>query len=116
MTTINISDLIDVHHGDALLEVDAKRVKVKGNAGYRGIVKVKFPKTPQANYVVAVEGDSLRLDDVDATADAILLRKDIIAQNKVKTATQREVDVAYERSESNAAYKRIQRQEDGYRE
>lgn len=84
MTTINITDLIDIKHGDALLEVDAKRVKSAKtcyHVRFVGIVKVKFPRTPQANYTVAVEGDAYRLTDADATADAIALRKDIIATN-----------------------------------
>ncbi len=116
MTIINISDLIDVRHGDALLEVDSKRVKLKGNSGHRGIVKVKFPKAPHANYTVPVEGDALRLTDADATADAIELRKELIAQNKVKTLEQRNAAINSERSESNAAYRRIERQENGHRE
>lgn len=82
---INLTDLIDIRHGDALLEVDSKRVKVKGVVvGHRGIVKVKFPKTPQANYTVQVEGP-LSTMDADATAEAIKLRADLIAQNKVVT-------------------------------
>jgi hypothetical protein len=116
MTTINISDLIAIQHGDALLHVDAKRTKVKGIKGYRGFVRVEFPKTSQATYTIPVEGDALRICDVDATADAIELRKDLIAQNKVKTTEQRMRDIAYDRQESNANYERIRRQENGHGE
>jgi hypothetical protein len=107
MTTINITDLLPVRHGDAVLKVDSKLVTEKGIKGHRGIVQVTFPKTPVANYVVKVDGP-LRLTDVDATADAINLRRDIIAQNKVTTSR--------ENDESNANYHRIQRAEDGHRE
>ena len=116
MTQINISDLIDIRHGEALLEVTSKRVKTKGVTGHRGLVKVKFPKTPQANYTVPVEGNALRICDVDAVADAIALRKDIIAQNKVQTVEQRQAAINAERAESPAALRALRRAEDGHRE
>ena len=86
MTLINISDLVPVRHGEAVLYVDCKRVKTRGDhplSGYRGFVRVEFPKNPTASYIAPVEGDFLRITDADATADAIALRKDLIAMNKV---------------------------------
>jgi hypothetical protein len=82
-TIINISDLLPVKHGEAVLKVDAKRAGPRTSRGFRGYVLVEFPKTPQANYTVPVEGDALRLADADATADAIALRKDLITQNLI---------------------------------
>lgn len=83
MTIINISDLIPVRHGEAVLYVDCKREKTKYNHGFRGFVTVAFPKNPTASYIVPVDGDFLRVTDADATADAIALRKELIDMNKV---------------------------------
>ncbi len=81
---INLTDLIPVRHGDAKLSVDCIPVRVKRvTLGYRGIIKVEFPQNPRANYVLEVEGDALRVTDADATADAIALRKDFMAQNPI---------------------------------
>lgn len=90
MATINLSDLVPVRHGEAVLKVRTKTVRAKEAApgtrtltGYRGCVDVTFPKRPEADYTIDVDGAALRLDRTDAAADAIALRKDIIAQNKV---------------------------------
>lgn len=84
MTMINLTDLIPITHGEARIHVDAKRVKSHATGyevRYRGIVKVEFPRSPQANYTIKVEGDAYRITDADATADAIALRKELIDQN-----------------------------------
>ncbi len=82
MTMINLTDLIPITHGEAKVHVDCIHVRVKRvTVGYRGIIKVEFPRSPQANYTIKVDEELVRTTDADATADAIALRKELIANN-----------------------------------
>lgn len=90
MAIIKITDLLPIHHGEAVLKVATRRTKSKGISGYRGKVLIEFPKTPAVNYSVDVPGEFLRVCDTDATADAIDLRREIIAENHFSSATKPE--------------------------
>lgn len=85
MTTINISDLIPITHGESRLSVDSERLRkgpLKGQ--HRGFVLVENRKANLSYKVHADYSDgSARLTDVDATVDAIALRKDMIEANNI---------------------------------
>lgn len=85
MTTINLSDLCPITHGESRLTVDEERIRkgpLKGH--YRGFVLVENRKTNLSYKVFADYSDgSARTCDVAAAADAIALRKDMIATNNI---------------------------------
>lgn len=85
MTTINLSDLCPITHGESTLSVDSERIRkgpLKGQ--HRGFVLVENRKA-NLSYKVHVDysDGSARTCDADATADAIALMKDMIATNNI---------------------------------
>ncbi len=81
-TQILITDLCAVKHNGAKLEVCHRKTKL----GFQGYVKVTYSTGPKDAYKVPCDVTG-RLDETDACADAIALRKDMIAQNSIGPRT-----------------------------
>ncbi len=81
-TTLLISDLCPLHHNGAKVEVDWRKLKT----GYQGMVRVTLPTGPKDVYKIPCERKD-HAHETDACADAIALRKDIIARNSIGPRT-----------------------------
>jgi len=77
-TQILITDMMDVKHGESTLSVHQRKTKM----GWQGVVKVTYRTGPHDSYKVPCDCNS-RVHETDALADAIALRKDIIAMNVI---------------------------------
>lgn len=79
---IKLTDLMPVKHNGAKVSVGSKRFKL----GYFGTVTVsEFSRelAKEIKYVITTDKSYGYLTDVDATAAAITLRRELIEQNKI---------------------------------